>query len=461
MSSSIDPTWFPEDYTFFPWKGKTFAQITTLLKRNKNSNRSFANSLLPNPVTRQYRREIGVIDPLSTSSQRVSQSIDELDQPGGSMVLPIDSASCKGLQGIVDPLLPNDQTHLSTACTTCNANPDNCTTSSTDSFHVCFTDESKARRRCRSAGMIQKHYKAGNNNDSAYFTDSKQYLTSRNRLFSQNQYNYLRVGSSVTVPGTPLAVNNAYSPNGLSHCPQYSISAVQGNNQFSYKWDNSNNLVQTVTIPDGSYSIETFQLVLQQYMTQHGHYFINPADNTFHYLIQFSFDTLQGRVNLELLPPSTYSGYTYAGLVPLATNYVPQIHFLSNGLEEGLGFLTGSYLPVSPQTTRYTTTALNRPLLLPNYVSVIYKPNNPRFAQQGGVSSSSYVSRIKYETVNTTAAKSGPPSFGQEVANELAYGTPFIGYTTKDKVGFPNTATPVIKPNGQLRSCQSFIYRYS
>jgi len=460
MTSRIDPTWFPEDYTFFPWKGKTFAQITTLLKRNKNSNKSFANALLPNPVTRQYRREIASIDLSANSSQRVSRSIDELDRPGGSMVLPINDASCKGLQGIVDPIIPNDQTHLSTACTTCNANPDNCKTSSTDSFNVCFTDESKARRRCRSSGMIQKHYKVANNNDSAYFTDSKQYLTSRNRMFSQNQYNYLRSGSSVTIPGTPLALNNAYSPNGLSHCPQYSISAVQGNNKFSYVWVNS--ATYNVTIPDGSYTTETFQQALQVQMATEvdKHYYVRIADGTFYFLILFTYDTLANRITLTTRP-NPGSGYTKAGGWAESSN-VPQILFTQTGLPEGLGFLSGTTLPASlPQTAQQNFLAPNQPLLLPNYVSVIYKPNNPRFAQQGGVSSSSYVSRIKYETVSTAAAKTGPPNFGQEVANELAYGTPFIGYTTKDKVGFPNTKTPVITPYGQLRSCQSFIYRYS
>jgi hypothetical protein len=468
----IDPTWFDPGSPLlttlyppvFPWKGKTFAQITTFLQRNKNSNTAFANSLLPNPVTRLYRREIAST-PLADAtncSERVAKSIRELDQPGGSLVLPLGDPT-PGLPGVVDPLLPNDTTHMSAACLACNNTPDNCQTSSTDSFNVCFTDESKARRRCRSSGMVKKQFVLGNNNDNAYFTDTKQFLTSRNRLFSQNQFNYLRTGSSVVVPGSALAVNNTYSANGLSHCPQYSISAVQGNNKFNYLWIDGS--TYTITIDDGTYSIETFQANLVIQMTTLGHYFINPVDGTLHYLILFTYDTLQGRVILQVQPPSTYSSYNYyngGSPAPWAgANNVPQVHFYYGGLPEALGFLYNTTLPASPQTTTYVSTAPNQPLLLPNYVSVVYKPSNPRFAQQGGVSSSTYAARIKYETVNTAAAATGAPNFGTEVANELAYGVPFVGYTVKDKRGFPNTMAPVIMPSGEMRSCQTFIYRYS
>ena len=452
----IDPTWFDKGQTnitmksppLFPWKGKTFAQVTTFLQRNKNTNTSVANTLLPNPVTRQYRREIASTptrDP-TNCNQRVSVRIDELNRPGGSLVLPLNTLT-PGIPGVVDPLIPNDTTHLSIACETCNNNADNCLTSSSNASNVCFTDETNARRRCRSAGMVKRQYKVANNNDNAYFTDSKQYLTSRNRLFSQNQYNYLRTGSSVTVPGTPLALNNTYSANGLSHCKQYTISNVQGNNQFGLV--NLSGTTITLTIPDGSYTIETFNAAVQQQMVQNKIYYTK--NGIYYFLIQFTYDTLQGRVILQF---STYdSGYVKGDNVGNGVSYV-SVAFLNNGLPEALGFLYGTTL------TSPTKTAPNVPLLLPNYVSVIYKPSNPRFAQQGGVSSSTYAARIKWETVNTAAAATGQPNFGQEVANELAYGTPFVGYTIKDKIGFPNTKAPVIKPSGEVRCCQTFIYRY-
>lgn len=470
----IDPTWFDKGQTnitmknppLFPWKGKTFAQVTTFLQRNKNTNTSVANTLLPNPVTRQYRREIASTptrDP-TNCNERVSVRIDELNRPGGSLVLPLNTLT-PGIPGVVDPLIPNDKTHLSIACETCNKNADNCLTSSSNASNVCFTDETNARRRCRSAGMVKRQYKVANNNDNAYFTDSKQYLTSRNRLFSQNQYNYLRTGSSVTVPGTPLALNNTYSANGLSHCPQYTIKSVQGNNQFGYTWIDGTSIT-VGPIPDGSYTIESFNAIIIQNMTNYGYYYRNKVDSTYRYLIQFTYDTLKGRVILQLLPPNLFaSGYTagpgaWSNTIINAT-YTPTVTFLNNGLPEALGFLYGTSLPAQQtgQSGGFAITAPNAPLLLPNYVSVIYKPSNPRFAQQGGVSSSTYAARIKWETVNTTAAATGQPNFGQEVANELAYGTPFVGYTIKDKIGFPNTKAPVIMPSGEVRCCQTFIYR--
>jgi len=470
----IDPTWFEKGQTnvtmrsppLFPWKGKTFAQVTSFLQRNKNTNTSVANTLLPNPVTRQYRREIASTptrDP-TNCNQRVSVRIDELNRPGGSLVLPLNTLT-PGIPGVVDPLIPNDTTHMSIACETCNTNADNCLTSSSNASNVCFTDETNARRRCRSAGMVKRQYKVANNNDNAYFTDSKQYLTSRNRLFSQNQYNYLRTGSSVTVPGTPLALNNTYSANGLSHCKQYTISNVQGNNQFGYTWnDGSSTFTQTITIPDGSYTIESFNANIMQQMMYYGYYYQSNNNGTIHFLINFTYDTLLGRVILQLSSPGLYpvglgiNKYSAGSGIGTGT-FTPQVQFLNNGLPEALGFLYGTTLPNTPQTDSYEKTAPNAPLLLPSYVSVIYKPSNPRFAQQGGVSSSTYAARIKWETVNTAAAATGQPNFGQEVANELAYGTPFVGYTIKDKVGFPNTKAPVIKPSGELRSCQTFIYR--
>jgi hypothetical protein len=36
---------------------------------------------------------------------------------------------------------------------------------------------------------------------------------------------------------------------------------------------------------------------------------------------------------------------------------------------------------------------------------VIYKPNNAKYGQQGGVSSSSRIDRLKLETIETVAAK--------------------------------------------------------
>jgi hypothetical protein len=78
---------------------------------------------------------------------------------------------------------------------------------------------------------------------------------------------------------------------------------------------------------------------------------------------------------------------------------------------------------------------------------VVYKPNNPLFAQQGGASASAQIARRKYDTIT----KNGllyTKSYGNQVGNALAYGSESDKYTIKDKIGFPNIRTPIISKYG-------------
>ena len=74
---------------------------------------------------------------------------------------------------------------------------------------------------------------------------------------------------------------------------------------------------------------------------------------------------------------------------------------------------------------------------------VVYKPSNPLFAQDGGVSASSRIARLKYDTI-TTNGLLYTRSYGNAVGNALSYGTDSDKYTIKDKIGFPNRRTPII-----------------
>lgn len=78
------------------------------------------------------------------------------------------------------------------------------------------------------------------------------------------------------------------------------------------------------------------------------------------------------------------------------------------------------------------------------YVPVYYKPNNSKFAQQGGVDAGSRLLRLKYDTI-TDGGNSMREAYGVNTANALAYGNPANGYTIKDKVGYPIHCTPVAK----------------
>lgn len=86
-----------------------------------------------------------------------------------------------------------------------------------------------------------------------------------------------------------------------------------------------------------------------------------------------------------------------------------------------------------------------------NVKQVYYKPNNPSFAQQGGVSSSSFTNRLKYDSLTNSAYLYKKSSLGSAVANAMAYGVSEQSYTLKDKIGYPLTRTPVInKYNGSM-----------
>jgi len=86
------------------------------------------------------------------------------------------------------------------------------------------------------------------------------------------------------------------------------------------------------------------------------------------------------------------------------------------------------------------------------YVPVYYKPNNSKFAKQGAVDSSDRLLRLKYDTITDIGGKMRV-AYGQSTANALAYGVPMNGYTIKDKIGYPNTCTPIIKSDGTIQKC--------
>jgi hypothetical protein len=100
----------------------------------------------------------------------------------------------------------------------------------------------------------------------------------------------------------------------------------------------------------------------------------------------------------------------------------------------------------------------NAGLLSSNFVPVYYKPNNAQFSQQGAVSSSSQITRLKYDTITTIAAQTTAkygPSAGNALtyANAMAYNVPET-YTVKTKTGYPLQTYPKIsKYTGEVIVC--------
>jgi len=68
--------------------------------------------------------------------------------------------------------------------------------------------------------------------------------------------------------------------------------------------------------------------------------------------------------------------------------------------------------------------------------AVCYNTNNDQFAQQGAVSSSSLVTRIKYNTITNNGCIYHTAN-GVEIANALAYGVPASGNASKHILGYP------------------------
>ena len=267
---------------YFHWKGKTFTQITSNLQKNRNTSIITKYNLKLAQPLKIYRKEIAST-PLNMCNPRYV-SIDEMNRPNGYLI-----SNAKKTNGLTETLDINLTSNMTEKPGTC---------SSLSSNSVCLTTAQNALNRVRSSGNIKKKFNVDKNTD-VYYTSSKQYLESRNKLFTQNQYNFLKEGNPQAKPGSPRALKNLFSPGGNTFCSQ-----------------------------------------------------------------------------------------------------------------------------ITP---------------------VYYKPNNSQYAQQGAVSASSKIARLKYNTISTNAMKFRSSTFGSSVANALAYSSRDAAYTIKDKIGYPIKCTPIFK----------------
>ena len=443
------------------WKGTTMNQLTTVFQQNKNSTIiSKYNLKLAQPL-KIYRQEIASVPIISCSRQHIS--IDELNMPNGYN---ISNATYQyGIKETLDINLTNDSTQK----------PGSCNAMSTNG--VCLNPAQNALNRVRSSGNLKKAYNVNRNNDT-YYTSAKQYLESRNRLFAQNQFNFIRKGDLASVPGSPTTYQNVYSPQGLNHCPEVMLTADV---IFSYQWTsgtNANDTVLTpVTIPAGNYnSIDDINQIFIQTMTTNKHYYINNNTGTHVYLLNISYDNVAKRVVLQ----TTYTINTtfIYGTTPGATfqpallgNSIPDdlsspfFSITTSGACTLLGFNAGTYpsnsTQVSPATgTSSQTSGQNASQIGPPiYVPLYYKPSNYQYASQGGVSSSDKICRLKYNTITTNALKYRT-AFGNATGNALAYHSSGSTYTLKDKMGYPNTCTPIFNKYSDTMQKQTCGKKY-
>jgi hypothetical protein len=458
------------------WKGKTFNQITSSIKKNPGisitSTTNNRNLFLPNPL-KLYRREI--VNPIDMNNcyPRTSSSIDEINRPNGS-IINSSSININGLVNTIDGILPKNTCDKSSTCL------------------VFLSPSENAKRRCRSSGIIKAKYNF-TDNISKYYTDSKQYLVSRNKTFQQNQYKFIRVGDPLMKPGPGLAASNIYSANGMPVCPKYYLPS---NGRITYQWVDGE--YYQVNFPSGYYGIDDFKSAFEFGMTSNYHYLIESKTGAKVFLINIIYDDSMEKIRIEFtpfdnsnFPSSNYSTDIRANSIWTNQNsgtslsapnpgpgdsLIPGIVIENgNSVLNALGLTRSSFPfyfpsvnindPNNNQQTYTTTQVLVSdvtPGLRPIYKKIYYKPNNSKFAQQGAVSSSSLITRIKYDTVNTSAYKTSgniynntiSNTYGSNIANALAYGVSENPYTMKDKIGYPNISYPSFpKYSNVQRNC--------
>jgi hypothetical protein len=190
---------------YFNWKGQTFNQITSALKKNTfelnaGDNRNIFN---PTPV-KSYRKEIASTQ-ITSGNPRVSTSIDEFNRPNGYILT---TQTNLGHCNTLDINRSINKYDLGHAIQIANNPP------------VCFSQADNARRRVRSSGVIKK-YNIDNRKQN-YYTSNNQYLYDRNETFEQNQtinsvkYNYNINDASCNAPITKPNNSRFYQQGGVS-----------------------------------------------------------------------------------------------------------------------------------------------------------------------------------------------------------------------------------------------------
>ena len=443
------------------WKGRTFNQITSYIRKNGgvNSSVNVGTNIFKRLPLKIYRREIAI--PTETNcKQGHAMRLDLLNAPGGTITN--SAVNAGGLVNTIDfNLTENTSERPGSACD-----------------GVCASagsSQSNALRRLRSGGMIKKQFDLSTSKQT-YYTNSQQYINSRNRGFNQNQFYYTRLGNTSSKPGDSLSTNNIYTTNTLTDCKKFYISAATS---FEYTWVNEPTIVddvnttlpvtETVTVPAGYYNINDINDVLHNTMIANNHYYRQLDNLSKIFLLNFALNNSTGLVELVVSPISEFivlaNHYgkalittelgvieTSEWITPTATT-TPQITILNNSFKTIIGVDAAVYPATNTNTVVATFTGTSAPVLQPEGNRVYYKPNNPQFAQQGAVTSSSRIARTRYDTI-TSSASSYRTAYGLHVSNALAYGVPANGYTIKDKIGYPNPNTPTVTATGEMRFCK-------
>jgi len=475
------------------WKGQTFNQITSFIAKNANIDPSIntkAHMFLPSAL-KIYRREIA--SKVNTLCSNFASSIDEINMPNGSLNNTSTNGQSKGLVNTLDIKLTTNTTERSGLCKECKD-----------------PEASNALRRLRSSGNVKRQFDLTTNN-ATYYTDRNQYLVSRNKTFQQNQYNYIRQGDATMKPGDSLSISNVYSPNGTSNCKEPTCY-INTDCSFAYQWiDGTYN---TVTIPKGNYDTNDINQLFKNTMINNTHCYIKNDSNSNVFLLNIAYNSTYNKIELQsFVTNSLHMFQSQQYRVPMkydvnnnvsysswyqtdnSINVVPLFIINNSKFKDVIGFAAGNYpstiisinsinyySPSNPDqyfprlnnpiivyntiqgnnlvanySTNQVSLSSTTPLIQSRYKVLYYKPNNYQFAQQGAVSASSLITRVKYNSI-TNSTVGYKNAYGTSVANALAYGVSDTGYTIKDKIGYPNKCTPTFT-NDKKSNSDCYITR--
>lgn len=190
----------PNNFSYVSWKGKSFSQITAIVRKNNTSLSSEISSSKINTSTlfkphpyKIYRKEIVSKSLLNSGNSRPSIKIFDFETPGNNIVNSnIILDECNGISNVSDVELPEY---------TCNSQ-------NTILKKKCLSAENNALRRIRNSVTITPSY-----------TNYNQYLNSRNKTFEQNEYRFLKKEN--------IAVTSQYESNIFTHCTQSNPSTTK------------------------------------------------------------------------------------------------------------------------------------------------------------------------------------------------------------------------------------------
>jgi len=411
------------------WKGRTFNEVVSVKKKNEPTG---SNIFKANPL-KIYRREINV----NNCNEKINASVFMMETPGATIVNS-QASNCSGSQQVVD--FHYNENKCESPCSVAG---------------LPFSKSGDALRRVRSSGM----------NNRKFYSSTKQYLESRSRTHQQNQYFYVRQGDDTVVPGTAGASQNVYSSNSTTYCETYTFIS---DTIFEYQWIDGN--YYTVTIPEGKYYDTELNNVLQNTMISNLHFIVEKVGNVRHTLIRLFYNHSLKKMQLVVTPadntifdvnnyelPKDEFGVTITTWTIPLTTVVPGLRISNNELVTAIGFSAGDYpsINIGGGTQDLNNVVFSSQIeskIKTRYIPLYYKPNNPQYGQQGAVSSSSRIQRLKYNSI-TDSAYSYQNAYGKNVANALAYGVPANGYTIKDKIGYPLKRTPKFNANGSVTCC--------